>query len=58
MQAELVFLRDIFRQNGYRQIHRALNGDAYLDQPGNEPSSVTFLPFVGTIISHISRVLA
>jgi hypothetical protein len=55
-----VFLKDAFEQNSYndRQIHRALNRDPYVGQPENEPNSVTFLPFVGTIFKHISRVLA
>jgi hypothetical protein len=58
-QAELVFLRDIFRQNGYnsQQIHRALNRRLHLAQL-DEPNSVAFLPFVGTIFNGISRVLA
>jgi hypothetical protein len=57
--AELVFLRDIFKQNGYddRQIHRALNRRPQLPQP-EEPNSVTFLPFVGTVFNRISRKLA
>jgi hypothetical protein len=39
-QAELVFQRDVFKQNGYndRQIHRALNRHPHLPQPDNEPS--------------------
>jgi hypothetical protein len=59
LQAGLVFLSDIFKQNGYndRQIHRALNRRPHLPQPDNEPNSVAFLPFVGTMFSHISRVL-
>jgi hypothetical protein len=59
LQAELVFLRDVFKQNGYnnRQIHRALNRRPHVDQP-DKPNSVTFLPFVGTIFNCISRVLA
>jgi hypothetical protein len=59
LQAELVFLRDVFKQNGYsdQQIHRTLNRRPHLDQP-DEPNSVAFLPFVGTILNHISRVLA
>jgi hypothetical protein len=33
LQAEFVFLRDIFKQNGYndRQIHRVLNRRYHLD---------------------------
>jgi hypothetical protein len=52
LQAELMFLRDVFRQNGYneRQIHRALNRRPHLDQPGNKPNSVAFLLFVGDYI--------
>jgi hypothetical protein len=59
LQAELVFLRDVFKQNGYndQQIHRALNHHLHLDQL-DEPNSVAFLPFVGTIFNHTSRVLA
>jgi hypothetical protein len=45
LQAELVFLR-------------ALNRHPPLDQPDNKPNSVAFLPFVGIIFNHISRVLA
>jgi hypothetical protein len=39
LQAELVFLKGVFKQNGYKdgQIHRALNRRSHLDQPGNEP---------------------
>jgi hypothetical protein len=60
LQAELVFLGDIFKQNGYnnRQIHRAFNRRRHLDQPDNKPISVTFLPFFGTILKRISTVLA
>jgi hypothetical protein len=63
LQAELVFLREVFKQNGYndRQIHRALNRRPHLPQPDNEPNSLAFLPLVETIfnrISSISRVLA
>jgi hypothetical protein len=60
LQAELVFLRDVFIQNGYndRQIHRTLNCHPHLPQRDNEPNTVTFLPFVRTIFNHISRVLA
>jgi hypothetical protein len=51
LQAELMFLRDVLKQNGYndRQIHRALNRRPHLPQPDNEPNSVAFLPFVGTV---------
>jgi hypothetical protein len=60
LQVELVFLRGIFKQNGYndRQIHRALNRHPHVYKPDNEPHSVAFLPFVGTIFNRISRVLA
>jgi hypothetical protein len=56
----LVFLKDVFGENGYsnRQIHRALNRRPHLPQPGNKPHSVAFLPFVGTVFNRISRVLA
>jgi hypothetical protein len=55
-----VFLRDIFKQNGYnyQQIHRALNRRVHLHQPDNKPNSVAFLPFVGTILNSISKALA
>jgi hypothetical protein len=60
LQAELLFLKDVFRENGYsaRQIHRALNRPPLLPQPENKPHSVAFLPFVGIIFNRISRVLA
>jgi hypothetical protein len=53
----LVFLKDVFEQNGYndRQIHRALNRRPHLPQP-DESNSVAFLPFVGTIFNRISRM--
>jgi hypothetical protein len=53
------FLKDVFKQNGYKdqQIHRALNRLLHLDQP-DEPNSVAFMPLVGTIFNRISRVLA
>jgi hypothetical protein len=56
----LVFLKDVYRENGYsdRRIHRALNRRPHLPQPENEPHSVAFLPFVGIIFNRISRVLA
>jgi hypothetical protein len=59
LQAKLVFLRDVFKQNGYNdwQIHRALKCRLHLPQP-DEPNSVIFLPIVRTIFNHISRVLA
>jgi hypothetical protein len=60
LQAEVVLLRDVFKQNGYndRQIHRALNRRPNLRQPDIEPHSVAFLSFVGTIFNSINRVLA
>jgi hypothetical protein len=59
LQAELAFLKDVFKQNDYndRQIHRALNRLPYLPQPDNKPQSVVFLPFVGAVFNRISRVL-
>jgi hypothetical protein len=58
LQAELAFLKDVFKENGYndRQINRALNRRPHLPQP-DKPHSVAFLPFVGTIFNRISRVL-
>jgi hypothetical protein len=60
LKAGLLFLKDVFRENGYndRQIQRALNRRPHLPQPDNEPHSVAFLPFVGTVFNRISRVLA
>jgi hypothetical protein len=60
LQAESVFLRDVFKQNGYndQQFHRALSRHPHLPQQDNEPNSIAFLPFVGTIFNRISRVLA
>jgi hypothetical protein len=56
MQAELVSLKDVFKENGYkdRQIHRALNRRLHLPQPDNKPHSVVFLPFVRTVFNRIS----
>jgi hypothetical protein len=50
LQVELVFLRDVFRQNGYnnRQIYRVLNRRPNISQPGNKPGSVAFLHYIGT----------
>jgi hypothetical protein len=58
LQAELVFLKDDFKQNGYndRQTHRVLNRRPHLPQP-DKPNSVALLPFVGTLFNRISRVL-
>jgi hypothetical protein len=41
VQAELEFLRDAFKQNGYNdsQIHRALNRHPHLPQPDNQAQS-------------------
>jgi hypothetical protein len=52
LQAELMFLKDVFKENGYndRQIHRALNRRPHLPQPDE--------PFVETVFKRISRVLA
>jgi hypothetical protein len=60
LQDELLFLKDVFKVHGYnnRQIHTALNRRPHLPQPDNEPHSVAFLPFVGTVFNRISRVLA
>jgi hypothetical protein len=60
LQAELVFLKDVFEENGYndRQIYRSLNRRPHLPQPDNKFHSVAFLPFVGTVFNRISRVLA
>jgi hypothetical protein len=60
LQAEFMFLRDVFKQNGYneRQIHRALNRRPHLDQPDKEWNSFAFLPFLRTVSNRISRVLA
>jgi hypothetical protein len=60
LHGELVFLGDIFRQNGYteRQIRRALNPRPRVGQSDDKPDSVAFLPYVGTIFNHISWVLA
>jgi hypothetical protein len=60
LQARLVFLKGVVRENGYndRQIHRVLNRRPHLPQPDSEPHSVAFLPFVGTVFNRISRVLA
>jgi hypothetical protein len=60
LHGELVFLGDIFRQNGYteRQIRTALNPSPRVDQSDEKSDSVAFLPYVGTIFNRISRVLA
>jgi hypothetical protein len=60
LQAKMVFLKDVYKENVYNawQIHRAFNRRPLLPQPDNKPNSVAFLPFVGTLFNHISRVLA
>jgi predicted GIY-YIG superfamily endonuclease len=59
LHAELVFLRDVSRQNGYdQQIHGVLNRRPNISQPDDKPESVSFLPYVGTIFNGISRVLS
>jgi hypothetical protein len=60
LQAELVFLKDIFKQNGYNdwQIHRTLNHHQHVGQPDNKPNSDIFLPFVRNIFYRIRRMLA
>jgi hypothetical protein len=60
LHAELVFLKDVFRQNGYndRQIHRVLDRRPNIRQPEDNPDSVAFRPYVGTIFNRISRVLS
>jgi hypothetical protein len=56
LHAELAFLQDVFKQNGYndRQIHRVLNRRPNISQPEDKPDSVEFLPYVGTIFNRIS----
>jgi hypothetical protein len=59
LQAEMMFLKDVFKKNGYdSQIHRALKRRPHLAQPDNETNPVAFLPFVGIIFNRISRMLA
>jgi hypothetical protein len=55
-----VFLRDVFRQNGYsnRQINRVINRHPNISKTDDNPDSVAFLPYVGTIFNRISRVLS
>jgi hypothetical protein len=57
LQAEFIFQRDVFEQNGCSDqlIYRAFH--LHLGQLDNDPNSVFFLPFVRTIFKHISRVL-
>jgi hypothetical protein len=42
LQAELAFLQDVFKQNGYndQQIHRVLNRRPNISQPEDKPDSV------------------
>jgi hypothetical protein len=49
LQAELVFLRDIFKQTAGKSEKHSTTVSF---------RSVAFLPFVGTIFNRISRVLA
>jgi hypothetical protein len=60
LHADLVFLRDVFRQKGYndRQIQGVLNRRLNISQPDDNPGSVAFLHYVGTIFKRISRVLS
>jgi hypothetical protein len=60
LQAKLVFLRDVFKHDGYNdpQIHRALNCHLNFGRPDNKPNSVAFLPFVGPTSNRIHTVLA
>jgi hypothetical protein len=55
-----VFLRDAFRQNGYKdwQIHNVLNHHLIISKLNNTPSSVAFLPYAGASFNHFSRVMA
>jgi hypothetical protein len=56
---ELVFLWDIFTQNGHtdRQIRRALDPPSRVAQPDKRPDSIAFLLYVGSIFSSISKDL-
>jgi hypothetical protein len=60
LHVELVLLRNVFRQNDYndRQIHNVLNRCTNISKPDNKPSSIAFLPCVGSIFNKINRVLA
>jgi hypothetical protein len=60
LHAELVFLQDVFKQNGYndRQILTVLNRRPNISQPEDKPDSVAFLTYVGTIFKRISTVLS
>jgi hypothetical protein len=60
LHAELVFLRDVFRHNGYsdRQINRVLDRRPNISKTDDNHDSVAFLPYVGTIFNRISRALS
>jgi hypothetical protein len=60
LHAELVFLRDTFRQNSYmeQQIHRALSPPPRVAQPDKKPDSVAFLPYIRLIFNRTSSVLS
>jgi hypothetical protein len=60
LQAELVFLRDILKQNSSngQHINRALNRRPHSVPPNSRPNRVAFLPVVKTIFNSIARVLA
>jgi hypothetical protein len=60
IHAELVFLRNIFRPNGYsdRQIHRFLNPLAKVALLSKKPESVMFLPYIGSFFTCINRMLS
>jgi hypothetical protein len=55
-----VFLRDVFKQNGYsdRHINRVLNRHPNISKTDDNPDSVAFLPYVGTTFNRISKVLS
>jgi hypothetical protein len=56
---KLVFLGDIFRQNGYtdRQIRKTSTLPLKVAQPNEKPDSVAFLPYVRSILNSIGRVV-
>jgi hypothetical protein len=58
LQAELVFQRNVFKQNGCngQRMYRALNCHPNFGQLDNKSSSVTFLPFVRPIFNQINSV--
>ncbi|PNF31609.1 hypothetical protein B7P43_G17997 [Cryptotermes secundus] len=60
LHAELEFLKDYFKRNGYndRQIHRVLNLHPNYNQHDDRRDTVAFLNFVGTVFNRISRVLS